>query len=109
MSARMSKTSITTIPRSQPDSAPAVAAADDPQARESVWRTTLRQLRPAIVATLVITLITGVIYPLVVMGLGQAIFPSQANGSIIYVNGKPVASSVIGEYWTQARYFHGRP
>jgi len=106
----MSKTSITTTRGSQ--TAPttdAAATPDDPQTRESVWRTTLRQLRPAIVATLAITLITGVIYPLVVMGLGQAIFPSQANGSIVYMNGKPVASSLIGEYWTQARYFHGRP
>lgn len=102
----MSKTSITTTRGAQAlaDTAPA-----DPQTQESVLRTTLRQLRPAIVATLVITLITGVIYPLVVMGLGQAIFPSQANGSIIYMNGKPVASSVIGEYWTQPQYFHGRP
>ncbi len=102
----MSKTSVTTTRGAQAsaDTTPA-----DPQAHESMLRTTLRQLRPAIVATLVITLITGVIYPLVVMGLGQTLFPSQANGSIIYMNGKPVASSVIGEYWTQPQYFHGRP
>ena len=105
----MSKTSITTTRGSQATTAPSETTADDPQTREPVWRTTLRQLRPAIVATLAITLITGVIYPLVVMGLGQAIFPSQANGSIVYINGKPVASSLIGEYWTQAHYFHGRP
>jgi K+-transporting ATPase ATPase C chain len=81
----------------------------DPQEHEQFWRMALRLLRPAIVATLALTLITGIIYPLVVMGLAQAIFPSQANGSIIYMNGKPVASSLIGEYWTQAKYFHGRP
>ncbi|HLY32851.1 MAG TPA: potassium-transporting ATPase subunit KdpC [Ktedonobacterales bacterium] len=81
----------------------------DPLEHEPIWRASLKLLRPAIVATLAITIVTGIIYPLVVMGLAQAIFPSQANGSIIYVNGRPVASSLIGEYWTAAKYFHGRP
>ncbi len=104
----MSKTSVTTT-RTAISTATETAVTDDPERREPVWKTTLRQLRPAIVTTLVITLITGVIYPLIVMGLAQGIFPSQANGSIVYVNGKPVASSLIGEYWTKPQYFHGRP
>lgn len=69
----------------------------------------LRQLRPAILLTLLLTLITGVIYPLAVTGVGQALFPSQANGSLLKVNGKVVGSRLIGQYWTQPQYFHGRP
>ncbi len=69
----------------------------------------LRQFRPAIMLTLLLTLILGIIYPLAVTGAAQALFPSQANGSLIYVNGKPIGSKLIGQYWTQPRYFHGRP
>ena len=69
----------------------------------------MRQLRPAIVLTLVLTAILGIGYPLVTTGVAQALFPSQANGSILYVNGKPVGSALIGQYWTQPQYFHGRP
>jgi K+-transporting ATPase ATPase C chain len=71
-------------------------------------RAILRLLRPAIVMTLALTIIT-LIYPGVITGLAQVFFPSQANGSLLYVNGKPIASSLIGQYWTQAQYFHGRP
>jgi len=66
-------------------------------------------LRPAIVITLLLTIVTGFIYPGIVTGLAQVIFPSQANGSLVYVNGKPVGSELIGQYWTSAKYFHGRP
>ena len=59
--------------------------------------------------TLALTIITGLIYPGIITGLAQVFFPSQANGSLLYVNGKPIASSSIGQYWTQAQYFHGRP
>lgn len=69
----------------------------------------LRQLRPAIVLTLLLTLIAGVIYPLAVTSVAQGFFPSQANGSLVYENGKPVGSKLIGQYWTQPQYFHGRP
>lgn len=74
-----------------------------------MMRSIVRQLRPAILLTLLLALIVGVIYPLVVTGIGQAAFPSQANGSIVYVNGKPIGSKLIGQYWTQPQYFHGRP
>ncbi len=69
----------------------------------------LRQFRPAIMLTLLLTLILGIIYPLAVTGVAQALFPSQANGSLVYVNGKPIGSKLIGQYWTQPQYFHGRP
>ncbi len=74
-----------------------------------MMRSMVRQLRPAILLTLLLALIVGVIYPLVVTAIAQTAFPSQANGSIVYVNGKPVGSKLIGQYWTQPQYFHGRP
>lgn len=76
---------------------------------EPARRALLRQFRPAIVLTVLLTLITGIIYPLATTGVAQALFHSQANGSLVYVNGKPVASKLIGQYWTQPQYFHGRP
>lgn len=69
----------------------------------------LRQLRPAILLTLLLTLIAGIVYPLVTTGVAQVLFNAQANGSLVYQNGKPVGSRLIGQYWTQPQYFHGRP
>ena len=77
--------------------------------REPTRRSLLRQLRPAILLTLLLTLIVGIIYPLATFGAAQGLFNSQANGSLVYVNGQPVASKLIGQYWTQPQYFHGRP
>ena len=68
-----------------------------------------KYLRPAIVITLILTIVTGFIYPGIVTGLAQLIFPSQANGSLVYSNGKLVGSELIGQYWTSPQYFHGRP
>ncbi|QBD77860.1 potassium-transporting ATPase subunit KdpC [Ktedonosporobacter rubrisoli] len=66
-------------------------------------------IRPAIVLTLLLVIATGLIYPGLVTGLAQLIFPYQANGSLHTVNGKVIGSDQIGQYWTSPRYFHGRP
>jgi potassium-transporting ATPase KdpC subunit len=87
-----------------PQTAPEAEAAP-----ERASRTLLRQLRPAIVLTLALTLLLGIVYPLLTTVVAQGLFPSQANGSLVYQNGKPVASRLIGQYWTQPQYFHGRP
>src|SRR5690348_13470832 len=69
----------------------------------------LSRLRPAIVITLLLTILTGLIYPGIVTVLAQLIFPYQANGSLVTVNGKVIGSELIGQYWTSTKYFHGRP
>lgn len=69
----------------------------------------LKQLRPALVALIVLTVITGVIYPLIVTGIAQVAFPYQANGSIITgANGQPVGSALIGQQFDDPKYFWGR-
>jgi len=67
------------------------------------------QLRPALLMTLVLCVITGVVYPGVVTGLAQALFPHEANGSLVTVNGRVVGSALIGQPFTQPYYFHSRP
>ena len=67
------------------------------------------QLRPALVALVLLTLITGLLYPLVVTGVAQVLFPRQANGSLMLIDGKPVGSSLIGQPFDAPKYFWGRP
>ncbi|MGC1175395.1 potassium-transporting ATPase subunit KdpC [Polaromonas sp.] len=66
-------------------------------------------LRPALVLFLVLTLVTGVAYPLVVTGVVQSLFPSQAGGSLILRDGKPVGSALIGQNFSDPGHFWGRP
>ncbi|MBI4502569.1 MAG: potassium-transporting ATPase subunit KdpC [Gemmatimonadetes bacterium] len=67
------------------------------------------QLRPAILITLVLTVITGVLYPAAVTGIAQVLFPRQANGSLVAVNGTVVGSELIAQQFAAPQYFHSRP
>lgn len=67
------------------------------------------QLRPAIVVTVLLMLITGLLYPGLVTAVSQLIFPRQANGSLVVVNGQVSGSRLIGQQFARAEYFHGRP
>src|SRR3954468_8805563 len=69
----------------------------------------LNEVRPALVIVVVLTLVTGLAYPLAVTGLAGLIFPHQAQGSLIEKDGKPIGSVLIGQAFTSERYFHGRP
>ena len=69
----------------------------------------LREIRPAIIVLLGLTLITGLIYPLVMTGIAGVLFPYQAQGSLIEKDGKVIGSALIGQDFESDRYFHGRP
>jgi K+-transporting ATPase ATPase C chain len=69
----------------------------------------LREIRPAIVLLLVLTAITGLAYPLAMTAIAGAIFPTQAQGSLIEKDGKVVGSALIGQEFKDDKYFHGRP
>jgi len=69
----------------------------------------LKEIGPGFRFTLAFTILTGLIYPVVMTGISQVIFPKQANGSLVTVNGKVVGSSLIGQNFSKAEYFHPRP
>ena len=69
----------------------------------------LRELRPALILVVALTLITGLAYPPAMTGVAGVIFPHQAAGSLVEQNGKVIGSELIGQTFTSDRYFHGRP
>ena len=69
----------------------------------------MNQIKITILATIVLTILFGLAYPLVFTGLAQVLFPRQANGSLVTVNGKVAGSELIGQSFTKPEYFHGRP
>jgi K+-transporting ATPase ATPase C chain len=69
----------------------------------------LKELKPAILITFVLTIITGILYPLAVTGAAQAMFHGKANGSLVERDGKVIGSEIIGQNFTKPEYFHPRP
>jgi potassium-transporting ATPase KdpC subunit len=69
----------------------------------------LRQIRPAIILLVLMTVLTGLVYPLVITGIAAVLFPHQSAGSLVEQGGKVIGSELIGQNFTDAKYFHGRP
>src|SRR5258706_14948215 len=69
----------------------------------------LKELKPALLMMVVMTVLTGLIYPAVITGIAQVAFPNQANGSLVVVNGQVVGSRLIGQNFAKPEYFHPRP
>jgi K+-transporting ATPase ATPase C chain len=70
---------------------------------------TLSHLVTSVLYTIVTVIVLGLIYPLVIWGIGVLLFPHQANGSFVESNGKVIGSEIIGQLWTKPQYFQGRP
>jgi K+-transporting ATPase ATPase C chain len=69
----------------------------------------LKQVKQALLIFLALSVLTGIVYPLAITGIAQVVFPRQANGSLIYRDGRPVASELIGQSFAGPKYFWGRP
>lgn len=76
---------------------------------ESVWRVSIGLLRPALSLFILLSLVTGVLYPFAITGVAQTFFPHQANGSLIERDGHPVGSALIGQPFSDPKYLWGRP
>ena len=76
---------------------------------DSIGAMIKKQVKPAVLIFLVLTLLVGILYPLVVTGIAQVVFPTQANGDLIMHNGKLAGSSQIGQPFSSPQYFWGRP
>ncbi len=75
----------------------------------SLKHITLQSLRPALVLFVILSIITGIVYPLLITAVGQSVMSAQANGSLITQGDKVIGSSLIGQNFTEAKYFWGRP
>ena len=76
---------------------------------QKITDATTRHIGAAVMYTIVSVILLGIVYPLVMTGISELIFPAQASGSIVYRNGTAVGSDIIGQLWTKPQYFHGRP
>jgi potassium-transporting ATPase KdpC subunit len=76
---------------------------------ESVWRSCASMLRPALSLFVLLSVLTGLLYPLAITGIAQTFFPTQANGSLIERDGRPVGSALIGQPFSDPKYLWGRP
>jgi K+-transporting ATPase ATPase C chain len=78
-------------------------------ASQPIKDNTLRHMVPAVLITLVTVVLFGIVYPVVMTLISELVFPSQAGGSMVFVGGRSVGSSIIGQMWKKPQYFHGRP
>ena len=87
----------------------AKGAATATTSTERTKESTLSHLGTAAIYTVVTVILLGIVYPLLMTGIAQVLFPNQANGSMVVVNGKAIGSDIIGQLWAKPQYFQGRP